>query len=86
MLNIGKLAAGGEGYYLATVASGVEDYYTGSGEAPGYWTGAASAGVGVAGEVDADDLRMAGRRTSRQRGGAGELPVGSEGARVRPGV
>ena len=49
MLNIGKLAAGGEDYYLSTVASGVEDYYTGAGEAPGYWTGAATSALGLEG-------------------------------------
>ncbi len=36
VLNIGKLGAGGERYYLGTVASGAEDYYTGAGEAAGY--------------------------------------------------
>jgi len=50
------LAAGSEGYYLSTVASGVEDYYVGTGEAPGYWAGAAP-GHGLSGEVDAEDLR-----------------------------
>jgi len=53
---LAKLAAGSEGYYLSTVASGVEDYYVGTGEAPGYWAGAA-AGHGLSGEVDAEDLR-----------------------------
>jgi hypothetical protein len=37
VLNIGKLRKGGENYYLNSVARGVEDYYLGSGEAPGYW-------------------------------------------------
>jgi hypothetical protein len=37
VLSIGKLAGGAEGYYLRAVASGVEDYYLGSGEAPGRW-------------------------------------------------
>ena len=57
MLNIGKLGAGGERYYLDTVASGVEDYYTGSGEAAGYWLGAGAASLGLAGEVAAGPLR-----------------------------
>lgn len=57
MLNIGKLAADGERYYLATVASGVEDYYTGAGEAPGHWLGSASAAVGLIGRVQAAALR-----------------------------
>jgi len=57
MLNIGKVAPGGESYYLETVAAGVEDYYTGAGEAPGYWLGAATPGLGLAGRVKPADLR-----------------------------
>src|SRR5437879_2215048 len=37
MLSIGKLGAGKAAYYLASVADGVEDYYTGAGDAPGRW-------------------------------------------------
>lgn len=64
MLNIGKLTAvDGANYYLRQVASGVEDYYTGQGEAVGYWTGSAAVELGLEGEVDRDDLRavLAGR-------------------------
>ena len=57
MLNIGKLAPGGENYYLETVASGVEDYYTGAGEAPGSWLGASASGLGLAGRVEPEALR-----------------------------
>lgn len=57
MLSIGKLAAGQESYYLDSVASGIEDYYTGAGEAPGRWVGAAAQDLGLAGEVAAEDLR-----------------------------
>ena len=39
MLSIGKLAAGQQEYYLRSVADGVEEYYLGSGEAPGRWLG-----------------------------------------------
>ena len=78
VLNIGRLAAGGEGYYLDSVATGVEDYYTGDGEAPGHWLTEAAAGLGLTGVVDAEALRqvMAGDeprtgnrllRTSRRR-------------------
>ena len=58
MLSIGKLGRGQENYYLATVAKGIEDYYTGSGEAPGEWTGAGAARLGLSGEVDGEDLRQ----------------------------
>lgn len=58
MLNIGKLTAvDGVNYYLSQVASGVEDYYTGQGEATGYWTGSAASGLELEGEVRGDDLR-----------------------------
>ncbi len=57
VLNIGRLAAGADGYYLSSVASGVEDYYTGSGEPPGYWLGSASAELGLTGLVEPEALR-----------------------------
>jgi conjugative relaxase-like TrwC/TraI family protein len=57
MLNIGKLAHGGAEYYLTTVATSVEAYYTGAGEAPGRWLGAASARLGLGGLVTAETLR-----------------------------
>ncbi|HEX3946148.1 MAG TPA: MobF family relaxase, partial [Acidimicrobiales bacterium] len=57
MLSIGKMVAGAERYYLQTVAAGREEYYTGSGEAPGRWLGAGAAELGLAGEVAPDDLR-----------------------------
>ena len=57
MLNIGKLRPGGAGYYLETVASSVEAYYTGAGEAPGRWVGAGSTRLALTGLVDAETLR-----------------------------
>ena len=64
MLSIGKLARAtnlhphrGVNYYLGRVASGVEDYYTGAGEAPGEWIGAGAAELGLEGAVDGADLR-----------------------------
>lgn len=56
MLNIGKLARGQQGYYLNSVAKGVEDYYVGSGEAPGYWLGGGSVDLGLEGRVLERDL------------------------------
>jgi conjugative relaxase-like TrwC/TraI family protein len=56
MLSIGKLAAGGEDYYLEAVAAGVEDYYLGAGEAPGVWLAGAEA-LCLEGEVAPEDLR-----------------------------
>ena len=57
MLSIGKLRQGQERYYLNTVARGVEDYYLGSGEAPGRWTGRGAALLGVSGVVRPEQLR-----------------------------
>lgn len=56
MLNIGRMAPGGEGYYLASVADGLEDYYLGRGEAPGRWLGAGTERLGLSGEVAGEDL------------------------------
>ena len=52
-----KLRVGVEAYYLSQVASGLDEYYTGAGEAPGTWIGGGVAGLGLAGEVSPADLR-----------------------------
>lgn len=57
MLNLQRLAHGGEAYYLDQVVSGVEDYYGEAGEAPGYWFASSPELLGLDGMVDADDLR-----------------------------
>jgi conjugative relaxase-like TrwC/TraI family protein len=44
-------------YLLSSVALGIEEYYTGVGEAPGVWTGGWSPALGVAGLVEANALR-----------------------------
>ncbi|HEY3492212.1 MAG TPA: MobF family relaxase, partial [Solirubrobacterales bacterium] len=56
MLSIGKMGAGQEGYYLAKVAEGAEDYYSGEGEAEGYWLGDSAEDLGLQGKVDPDQL------------------------------
>src|SRR5689334_22580428 len=66
MVSIGKLAAGQASYYLeqaggrvdraTSVGSGVEDYYVGGTEAPGYWIGGGSGRLGLSAEVEADEL------------------------------
>jgi conjugative relaxase-like TrwC/TraI family protein len=57
MLSIAKLGRGAEGYYLRSVAAGVEDYYLGSGEAPGRWLGDGAVLLGLSGTVGAEDVR-----------------------------
>ena len=56
MLSIGKLGAGQERYYTERVAEGAEDYYSGRGEAEGYWLGGAAVDLGLDGTVDPEGL------------------------------
>jgi conjugative relaxase-like TrwC/TraI family protein len=56
ILNVGKLVRGQADYYLDAVARSQEEYYTGAGEAPGYWLGRAAGELGLAGEVSEDGL------------------------------
>ena len=72
MLSIGKLVAGAEQYYLSTVASGLEEYYTGAGEARGHWLGSAASELELSGEVGADALAAVLRGVSPL---VGEPPV-----------
>ena len=52
LLGLVKMAPSGWRYYAEEVALGLEDYFTGRGEAPGRWTGSGAAGLGLAGQVD----------------------------------
>ena len=56
-MSIAKLRVGQEAYQLSGVAQSLDDYYTGAGEAAGRWVGAGAEVLGLAGEVDPDDLR-----------------------------
>jgi conjugative relaxase-like TrwC/TraI family protein len=56
MLSIGKLGAGQHRYYLDKVAEGAEDYYSGEGEAEGYWLGDAARDLGLEGKVEPEQL------------------------------
>ena len=56
MISIGKMGGGQERYYLEKVAEGAEDYYSGEGEAEGYWLGDAAEDLGLQGKVDPDQL------------------------------
>jgi conjugative relaxase-like TrwC/TraI family protein len=56
VLGIGVLGPTRAAYYLETVAAGREDYYLGSGEAPGRWLGRRAVGLGLSGTVDASGL------------------------------
>ncbi|MGH9266962.1 MAG: MobF family relaxase, partial [Acidimicrobiales bacterium] len=52
MLGLAKMAPAAWRYYASQVALGLEDYFTGRGEAPGHWTGSGAAALGLVGEVD----------------------------------
>ncbi len=56
MLSIGKLGAGHHAYYELSVATGAEDYYTGRGEARGWYLGAGSESLELTGVVESGDL------------------------------
>lgn len=53
MLSIGKVSPGRAAYYEDSVAKGRDDYYSGSGEAPGTWVGRGSGALGLSGRVEA---------------------------------
>jgi conjugative relaxase-like TrwC/TraI family protein len=55
VLSIGKIA--NPEYVLGSIATSVEEYYLGHGEATGVWLGSGLADLGLDGEVDAGDLR-----------------------------
>ena len=58
MLGISAIAGGGEGYYVQAVAQGIDEYYRGVGEAPGWWGGtAAGIDLRLEGEVRSEDLQ-----------------------------
>jgi conjugative relaxase-like TrwC/TraI family protein len=58
MLSIGRLRLeNGLDYYLDTVASGTEEYYTADREVPGRWIGSSEHLAGLDGEVSGEELR-----------------------------
>jgi len=63
VLNVGLLAPGAGSYYIDSVASSAEDYYTGRGESAGRWVGDLARSMGLVGEVSPEDFRavLAGR-------------------------
>ena len=56
VLSIGKLTVEQSRYYERRVAQGRDDYYSGSGESPGRWTGAGAETLRAGGRVDDDDF------------------------------
>jgi conjugative relaxase-like TrwC/TraI family protein len=55
---VGKITSGsGYEYLTASVARDRHDYYTGTGESPGVWAGSGIDALGLAGEVDPEDMK-----------------------------
>jgi conjugative relaxase-like TrwC/TraI family protein len=82
VLTIAKLGAGQESYYLSKVAQGFEDYYSGQGERPGTWMGRGAERLGLAAEVNGEELQavLAGIDPA-----TGERLAGRDGAKRIPG-
>ncbi len=59
VLSIGRMRARAWEYYAREVAGGLEDYYAGTGEAPGVWSGRGAAAAGIAGVVRGEALGLA---------------------------
>src|SRR3954470_17203227 len=76
--SVGRITAGrGYDYLTRDVATSKHDYYTGKGEAPGVWTGRGAGGIGLAGEVAADDMAVLyGRFVVPSTAGGTRLPTG----------
>ncbi|MEZ5297344.1 MAG: MobF family relaxase [Ilumatobacteraceae bacterium] len=76
--SVGRITAGaGYDYLTKEVATSKHDYYTGAGEAPGQWTGRGAELLGLAGEVDADDMAaLYGRFVVPSTAGGTRLPSG----------
>lgn len=81
MLSIGKLSPGRADYYLDTVATGAEEYYLGSGEAPGRWVGRGALRLELSGEVGARELRQ----VLAGGDGSGSHLLASQGPERMPG-
>jgi conjugative relaxase-like TrwC/TraI family protein len=56
VLSIGKIAAGQHRYYEQQVAQGADDYYSGRGEAPGWWAGSGADKLGLDGRVSSEEF------------------------------
>lgn len=57
MLSIARLRVGSEAYQLTGVAQSLNAYYSGEGEAAGWWAGVGAERLELSGEVAGDDLR-----------------------------
>jgi conjugative relaxase-like TrwC/TraI family protein len=58
VLSRGKITPGRVRYYTQTVASGLDDYLSGHGEAPGRWEGAGAKAAGLSGEATSEQIAL----------------------------
>ena len=74
-------------YLISSVALSIDEYYTGVGESPGVWSGRWASDLGLAGLVEAEELRLL--VEGRHQTTGTDLLVGAPtppGAGVRPDV
>jgi conjugative relaxase-like TrwC/TraI family protein len=70
VLDVAKLTAGREDYYLEKLADDREEYLSGHGESPGRWYGQGAASLGLDGEASKEGFR---RLIQGRHPGTGEL-------------
>ena len=58
VLDVAKLTAGREDYYLSRLADDREEYLSGHGESPGRWYGRGAASLGLDGEASKEGFRQ----------------------------
>jgi conjugative relaxase-like TrwC/TraI family protein len=81
VLSIAKLRVGAEAYQLTGVAQSLDDYYTGAGEAAGWWAGTGATVLDLNGDVAGDDLRAV---LAGMQPGTGGLSPNGEAIRPHP--
>jgi conjugative relaxase-like TrwC/TraI family protein len=80
VLNIGKLSPGAGEYYIESVATSAEDYYTGRGESQGRWVGSLARELGLDGAVDPTHFR---RLLQGRHPHTGEQLITTQGSAAR---
>ena len=70
VVDVAKLTAGREDYYLSRLADNREEYLSGHGESPGRWYGQGAASLGLDGEASKEGFR---RLIQGRHPGTGEL-------------
>lgn len=85
MMTLGKIADGKTEYLINSVAHGAEDYYVGSGEAPGVWLGGGLAGLGLTEGEEVTEEGLARVLAAQDPTTGDSLVKGRAAARTIPG-